>query len=195
MCVLVTQSCPTLLNPWNYSRPGSPVQGDFPGKSPGVGCHSLLQGIFPTQGLNLGLLHCKQILYHLSHQADSAQIQGMHKLPEDVIQGTRSSGQQPGSRYTAITFLPEVHPALGMDLTQHIFLWFINASLPPITDLVRGLPQAGCHVPPSPPAILFGKINPLPSPQKALAGHRRLSSMPRTNTIFSCCCYYPDLLS
>ena len=33
-----------------------------------MGCHSLLQGIFLTQGLNLGLLHCQQILYHLSHQ-------------------------------------------------------------------------------------------------------------------------------
>ena len=32
------------------------------------GCHSLLRGICPTQGLNLGLLHCKQIFYHLSHQ-------------------------------------------------------------------------------------------------------------------------------
>ena len=32
------------------------------------GCHSLLQGIFPTQGSNPGLLHCRQILYHLSHQ-------------------------------------------------------------------------------------------------------------------------------
>ena len=33
-----------------------------------MGCHFLLWGIFPTQGLNLGLLHCRQILYHLSHQ-------------------------------------------------------------------------------------------------------------------------------
>ena len=33
-----------------------------------MGCHSLHQGILPTQGSNLGLLHCKQILYHLSHQ-------------------------------------------------------------------------------------------------------------------------------
>ena len=33
-----------------------------------MGCHSLLQGIFLTQGLNLGLLLCRQILYHLSHQ-------------------------------------------------------------------------------------------------------------------------------
>ena len=46
-----------LLCPW-----------DFPGKHTGVGCYSLLQGIFPTQGLNPGLLHYKQILYCLSHQ-------------------------------------------------------------------------------------------------------------------------------
>ena len=41
---------------------------DSPGKNTGVGCHSLLQGIFPTQGSNLGLLHCGRILYQLSHQ-------------------------------------------------------------------------------------------------------------------------------
>ena len=41
---------------------------NFPGKNTGVGCHSLLQGIFPTQGLNSNLLHCRQILYCLSHQ-------------------------------------------------------------------------------------------------------------------------------
>ena len=46
-----------LLHPW-----------DFPGNSTGVDCHFLLQGIFPTQGLNPGLLHCRQMLYHLSHQ-------------------------------------------------------------------------------------------------------------------------------
>ena len=36
---------------------------DSPGKSTGVGCHALLQGIFPTQGLNSGLLHCRQTVY------------------------------------------------------------------------------------------------------------------------------------
>ena len=39
-----------------------------PGKNTGVRCHSLLQGIFLTQGSNPGLLHCRQIPYHLSHQ-------------------------------------------------------------------------------------------------------------------------------
>ena len=62
--MLVAQSCPTLcdrrdcsLSPWNS-----------PGKNTGVGCHSLLQGIFLTQGSNPGLQHCRHILYHLSHQ-------------------------------------------------------------------------------------------------------------------------------
>ena len=40
----------------------------FPGKSTGVGCHFLLQGIFLTQGSNPGLPHCRQMLYPLSHQ-------------------------------------------------------------------------------------------------------------------------------
>ena len=40
----------------------------FPGKSAGVDCHFLLQGIFLTQELNLGLPHCRQTLYRLSHQ-------------------------------------------------------------------------------------------------------------------------------
>ena len=39
---------------------------DFPGKNTRVGCHALLQGVFPTQGSNLGLWHRKQLLYHLS---------------------------------------------------------------------------------------------------------------------------------
>ena len=39
-----------------------------PGKNTGVDCHSLLKGIFPTQRSNPGLLHCRQILYQLSHQ-------------------------------------------------------------------------------------------------------------------------------
>ena len=43
---------------------------DFAGKNTGVGCHFLLQQIFRTQELNLGLLHCRQILYYLSHQRE-----------------------------------------------------------------------------------------------------------------------------
>ena len=67
----VTQSCPTLCDPMDCSLPGSSVHGDSPGKNTGVGCHALLQGIFPTQELNPGLPHCRQTLYHLSHQGST----------------------------------------------------------------------------------------------------------------------------
>ena len=53
------KSCPTLCNKEQAWRTG---------KNTGVDSHSHLQGIFPTQGLNLGLLHCKEILYHMSCQ-------------------------------------------------------------------------------------------------------------------------------
>ena len=44
------------------------IPWNSPGKNTGVGSHSLLQGIFPTQGLNSGVPHCRWILYPLSHQ-------------------------------------------------------------------------------------------------------------------------------
>ena len=65
---LVTQSRPTLCDSMDCP-PGSSVLGFSPGKNTGVGYRALLQGIFPTQGSNPGLLHCRQILYPLSHQA------------------------------------------------------------------------------------------------------------------------------
>ena len=64
----VTQSCLTLLDPMDCRLPGSSVHGDSPGKNTGVGCHALLQGTLPTQGLNPDLPHCRWILYHLSQQ-------------------------------------------------------------------------------------------------------------------------------
>ena len=70
---LVTQLCLTLCDPVDYSPPGSSVHGDSSGKKTGVGCHALLQGIFPTQGSNPDLPHRKQILYRLSHQGSPAQ--------------------------------------------------------------------------------------------------------------------------
>ena len=48
-----------LYSPWNFS-----------GQNTGMGCLSVVQGIFPTQGLNPGLPHCRQILYQLSHKGN-----------------------------------------------------------------------------------------------------------------------------
>ena len=49
--------------PWTVARQALPSM-EFSGKNTGVRSHSLLQGIFPTQGSNLGLLHCRWFLYH-----------------------------------------------------------------------------------------------------------------------------------
>ena len=65
---LFAQSCLTLCDPMDYSPSGSSVHGDSIDKNTGVGCHTLFQEIVPTQGLNPGLLHCRWILYCLSHQ-------------------------------------------------------------------------------------------------------------------------------
>ena len=70
-----------LLRPWNFS-----------GRSTGVGCHLFLQGIFLTQGTNLGLPHCWQMLYHLSHQGSP-----------DYREGTSQNfffGSLPKNRYS-----------------------------------------------------------------------------------------------
>ena len=79
-----------LLHPW-----------DFPGKDTGVGCHFLLQEIFLTQGLNLGLPHCRQTLYHLSqlggrkhphgHKSETSQTQivvSEHRLWAPIMERT-----------------------------------------------------------------------------------------------------------
>ena len=52
----VTEACPTFRDPMDCNLPDSICPWDFPGKHTGVGCHILFQ-IFPTQGLNLHLLH------------------------------------------------------------------------------------------------------------------------------------------
>ena len=65
---LFTLSFLTLWKTMDCSPPGSSVHGDSPGRNTGVGFHALRQGIFPTQGLNLDLPHCRWILYCLSHQ-------------------------------------------------------------------------------------------------------------------------------
>ena len=56
----VTWLCLTLWSPVDCSSPGSSVHGDSPGKNTGVGCHTLLLGIFPTQGSNPHLLCCQE---------------------------------------------------------------------------------------------------------------------------------------
>ena len=110
MCVcIVAQLCPTLCSPMNCILPGSSVHGDSPGKNTGVGCLALLQGIFPTQVLNPDLLHCRQILYHLSHEG-SSKIWELVAYP--FSRGSCQPGIEPGSPELQADFLPAELPDL-----------------------------------------------------------------------------------
>ena len=91
---LVAQLCPTLCDP--PARLLCPW--DSPGKNTGVGCHSLLQEIFPTQGSNPGLLHCRRILYRLDYK-------GSPLTPELTAQGVRIARHISQS---LLSFPPEV---------------------------------------------------------------------------------------
>ena len=88
---LVAQSSLTLCDSMDCSPPGSSVHGNSPGKNTGVSCHTLLQGIFPTQGSNPGLPHCRQILYQLSHQRSP-------RIPEWVAYPFSSGSSWPRNR-------------------------------------------------------------------------------------------------
>ena len=70
-----TVACTKLLSPW-----------DFPGKSTGLACHFLLQGIFLTQGSDPGLPYCTQTLYHLSHQGSPGlQSRGSQRIGYSLV--------------------------------------------------------------------------------------------------------------
>ena len=84
MKVKIAQLCPTLWDPI-YSPWNSPDQNT------GVGSLSLLQRIFPTQGSNPGLLHCRQILHQLSHQVNP-------RILEWVAYPFSSGSSQPRNR-------------------------------------------------------------------------------------------------
>ena len=95
---LVAKLCPTLCDPMACGLASPSAHGDFPGKNAGVGCYSLLQEIFPTQGSNPGLLHLLQIFYCLSHQ-------GSPKYPKTSY--NTSSHSQSWSNISVIVEEPE----------------------------------------------------------------------------------------
>ena len=76
----VPKLCPILLWPHGLSPARLLCPWDFPGKNIRVGCHFLLQGIFPIQGSNLALLLGRWILYYLSHQGISTTEGGSSKF-------------------------------------------------------------------------------------------------------------------
>ena len=91
----------SLQPPWTVARLLCP--GGSPGQRTGVGSHSIIQGIFPTQGSNPGLLCCRRTLYQLSHKG-SPRILEWVAYPFSM--GSPNPGIEPGSTTLRVDPLP-----------------------------------------------------------------------------------------
>jgi len=96
--VKVAQSCLTLCNPNGLYSPWN-----SPGQNTGMGSLSLLQEIFPTQGSNPGLLHCRRILYQLSHKRSPRILEWVAYL---FSRGSSRPRNQTGSPELQVDSLP-----------------------------------------------------------------------------------------
>ena len=105
----VTESCSTLCNPMDCA-----VHGILQAKNTGVGSFSLLQGIFPTQGLTPGLLHCRWILYQLSHK-------GSPRILEWVVYPFSSGSADPGIESGSPALQADSLPTELFPRNEHIF--------------------------------------------------------------------------
>ena len=106
---IVTQLCPTLCDrphvlysPWNS-----------PGQNTGVGSLSLLQGIFPTQGSNPGLPHCRRIFYQLNHKRSplgkkKKKSPGAH-IKDDAVKELHCLYQQIWKKFSSVHITGKGH--------------------------------------------------------------------------------------
>ena len=90
---LVIQSCLTLCNSMDCSPPGSSVHGDCPDKNTGVGCHTLLRGIFPTQGSNPGPPHIRKLIIRMPWPCSNKDSTLVNSSP--ILQVVSGSGLVP----------------------------------------------------------------------------------------------------
>ena len=113
----VAQSCPTFCSPWNS-----------PGQTR-VGSLSLLQRIFPTQGSNPGLPHCRQILYQLSHKGSHIHYTHTHTHNEIlfVVVQLLSHGQLFANLWTVAWQAP-LSFTLSQSLLKFMFIESVMTS-------------------------------------------------------------------
>ena len=97
------------------SDSASPCSSDSPGRNTGRSSHSIIQGIFLTQRLNPGLLHCRRILYCLSHQRNPMKTMSTKYLLKNVHSRFIYNSQKPGNRY----------PSIGEQIIRVIFIQWI----------------------------------------------------------------------
>ena len=135
--VKVAQPCPTLgprglYRPWNS-----------PGQNTGVGSLSLLQGNFPTQELNQGLLHCKRILYQLSHRGSAGQWRSRWLLRK-WTPGMASSPSAPGA--PPLPLPPKLCLPFSRSLAPHLSCLLLSSGFGGLSTVGEGKPRCGCRL-------------------------------------------------
>ena len=127
LCVRA-QLCMTLCNPMYCSLPGSSVHGISPGKNAGVGCHFLLQGIFPTQGSNLVSCIAGRFFAIWATREDQliqGQCEDIHKETVIMIQGGQYTFIFSSVHSVNISWLPEIcHVLCKIAVIIREFLWY-----------------------------------------------------------------------
>jgi len=116
------QSCLTVCGLMVWSLPGSSVHGDSPGRSTGVGCHALLQGIFPTQRSNPELPHCRQILYCLSHEGSRDSMDRILIPTRSSVLEEERSKSKSSSRTITILYIAESHPGALINSVENSYI-------------------------------------------------------------------------
>ena len=138
-CVLSSSVVSNSLRPRDYSPPGSSVLGDSPSNSTGMGCHTLFQGISPTQGSNPGLPHCRWILYHLSHHEAQEYWSGsvlclviqlcptLCDTMDCSLQGFPAHGDSPGKNNGVgrLSLLQGIFPTQGSNPGLQHYRWIL----------------------------------------------------------------------
>ena len=116
-------SCVRLFEtPWTVAYQDPPLW-DFPGKSAGVDCHFFLQGIFLTQESKPGLPHCRQMLYHRSHQGSlTCLLRNLYAGQEQQLEldMEQQTGSKQEKEYVKAVYC---HPAYLTSMQSHEKCW------------------------------------------------------------------------
>ena len=120
--------------PWTIAHL-APLSMDFSWKTTGVGSHSILQGIFPTQGSNPGLLYCRQILYHLSTRvAPLIHITYAFTLHNNLWSLYNTGPILQRRRHSAVSCGWQCRTRFSPEVNHHAILLLKRASVPKMTQ-------------------------------------------------------------
>ena len=153
LCALVIYSCPPLCKPMDCSSPGSSVHGILQARTLEWVAIPFSRGIFLTQASNLGLLHCWQVLYCLSHQGKLSHLRDTHIKPY-AAHNKHTHTYLTQLLHTYIALVAHTHH------THHVH------ALPTDSPFILWdpLPLEACPVPPARGWIQRPSGGPLPDP-------------------------------